>query len=133
MEVEGSCHCGQVTYRAIVDPDKASLCHCTDCQTLSGSAYRVSIPAPGETFQILSGVPRIYIKTADSGNKRAHAFCPNCGAPIYAAAEKDPRVFSLRVGGLRQRALLPPRRQIWCGSAVPWSANVEKLPAFERQ
>ena len=37
MEVEGSCHCGQVTYRATVDPDKASLCHCTDCQTLSGS------------------------------------------------------------------------------------------------
>ena len=33
-----------------------------------------------------SGTPKIYIKTAESGNKRAHAFCPGCGTPIYAAA-----------------------------------------------
>jgi len=93
----------------------------------------VSIPAPSQTFQILTGIPRIYVKTADSGNKRAHAFCPNCGAPVYAADATDPQTFSLRVGCLRQRALLAPRRQIWCGSAVPWSGDLGGLPATERQ
>ena len=29
---------------------------------------------------------------------------------------------------LRQRAELPPRRQIWCKSAVPWSSNIEAVP-----
>lgn len=132
MDVVGSCHCGQITYRASVDPEKASLCHCTDCQTLTGTAYRVSVPAAKETFQILSGVPKIYIKTAESGNQRAHAFCPNCGAPIYASAVTDPQTYSLRVGGLQQRALLPPRRQVWCRSAVPWSGDIRGLPATER-
>jgi hypothetical protein len=136
MDVFGSCHCGAITYRARVDPDKASVCHCTDCQKLSGSPYRVSIAAPADTFEILSGVPTIYVKTAESGNKRAHAFCPNCGAPVYsAAATTDPPTYTLRVGCLEQRALLPPRRQAWCRSAVPWpwSGDIRGLPAADRQ
>jgi hypothetical protein len=39
------------------------------------------------TFVLRSGAPKIYIKTAESGNKRLHAFCPRvrhtdlCGRP----------------------------------------------------
>ncbi|MDP9109023.1 MAG: hypothetical protein M3N23_08120 [Pseudomonadota bacterium] len=45
MDVTGSCHCGAVAYRAQVDAQQVTLCHCTDCQKLTGSAYRVSVPA----------------------------------------------------------------------------------------
>jgi hypothetical protein len=38
MRVDGGCHCGKITYEADIDPDKAGLCHCTDCQTLTSSA-----------------------------------------------------------------------------------------------
>ena len=133
MEVTGRCHCRAISYRASVDPEKAGICHCTDCQTLSGSAYRASIPAPAETFQLLTGQPKVYIKTAESGNQRAHAFCPDCGSPVYASAISDPPAYTLRIGGLDQRALLPPRRQIWCKSAVPWSASIEDIPKLARQ
>jgi len=134
MEVDGRCHCGKITYQGVVDPQKAGICHCTDCQTLSGAPYRVSVAAPRETFRLLSGAPKIYVKTADSGAKRTHAFCPDCGAPIYSSAISDPPVYNLRIGGLRQRADLPPRRQIWCDSALPWSANIERvLPRLARQ
>jgi hypothetical protein len=131
MDVTGRCHCGAITYRATVDPAKVSICHCTDCQRLTGSPYRVSIPAPAETFQLLSGTPKIYIKTADSGNKRAQGFCGNCGTPIYAAAVSNTPAYGLRVGALDQRASLPPRRQIWCKSAVPWSASIGDIPKQE--
>lgn len=133
MKVEGTCHCGRITYEAIVDPEKVGVCHCTDCQTLSGSAYRVTVQVPRGTFKLRSGEPRIYVKTADSGGKRAQAFCSDCGAPIYASAVSDPPTYSLRVGCLKQRAALPPRRQIWCRSALEWTQNLEKLPALERQ
>jgi hypothetical protein len=68
-----------------------------------------------------SGQPKIYVKTAESGNKRANAFCPNCGCPVYAAAPgANPPSYGLRVGALDQRADLPaPARQIWCRSALP--------------
>src|SRR5208283_3750354 len=40
MKIEGRCHCGQITYEAVVDADKVAICHCSDCQMLTGSAYR---------------------------------------------------------------------------------------------
>ena len=114
VKVEGRCHCGGIRYEAEVDPDKTTVCHCTDCQMLTGSAFRANVQAPAETFVLLSGEPRIYVKTAESGNRRAHAFCPDCGTPVYSCAPVDPSHYSLRVGCLAQRAQLRPSRQIWC-------------------
>ncbi len=127
------CHCGAIAYEAIVDPDMVRICHCTDCQTLTGSAYRVNVPAPAESFVLLRGQPRIYIKTAESGTQRAHAFCPDCGTPIYSAAVSDPPRYSLRVGALKQRAALRPTRQIWCRSALSWSMDLRGVQKLERQ
>jgi hypothetical protein len=75
MKIDGHCHCGEITFQAEVDPDALNICHCTDCQTLSGTAFRVNIPAPADHFVLLSGTPKTYVKTAESGNKRLHAFC----------------------------------------------------------
>lgn len=134
MHVEGSCHCGQVRYRAEIDPAKVSLCNCTDCQILTGSAFRVSVPVPRERFQFLSGQLKTYVKTAESGAKRVHSFCANCGTPIYACADvEDPPSYSLRVGCLKQRAELPPRKRVWCRSALEWAQDVSDIPAVERQ
>lgn len=133
MKVEGRCHCGQITYEAIVDPEKVTICHCTDCQMLTGSAYRASVPVPREGFSLRTGQPTIYVKTAESGTKRAHAFCPDCGSPIYASAINDPPTYSLRVGCLQQRAALRPRKQIWCRSALDWAMNLQELPQLSRQ
>ena len=133
MKVEGSCHCGQITYEAIVDPEKVSICHCSDCQMLTGSAYRVSVPVPRETFVLRTGQPKVYVKTAESGTRRAHAFCPECGAPVYSSAITDPPTYSLRVGCLAQRALLRPRKQIWCRSALDWAMDLEGVAKSSRQ
>lgn len=129
MKVEGQCHCGKIAFEAEVEPGAVRVCHCSDCQTLTGSAFRANVTAPAATFRLLRGAPKIYLKTADSGAKRAHAFCPDCGTPIYAAAPANPESYSLRLGTLGQRARLgPPQRQIWCRSALPWSL----LPGAEK-
>lgn len=134
MKVQGSCHCGQVTYEAEIDPENVSLCNCTDCQMLTGSAFRVSVPALAAKFQLLTGQPKAYVKTADSGTKRRHSFCSNCGTPVSASADtEDPPSYSLRVGCLKQRAQLPPRRRIWCKSALDWSQNVSGVPGIDVQ
>jgi hypothetical protein len=133
MKVEGSCHCGQVTYEAEIDPNAVRICHCTDCQTMSGSAYRVTVAAPAATYVLRSGQPKIYMKIAESGNPRAHAFCPNCGTQIYSSAPHDTPAYSLRVGTLKQRAQLPPKAQIWFRSALPWVTDIRDVRQVERQ
>jgi hypothetical protein len=133
MHIDGGCHCGNITYEAEIDPDAVSICHCTDCQHLTGSAYRVTVRVGKDDFK-LRGKPKIYIKTADSGNKRAHAFCPECGTPLYATStDADPQIFGLRVGTARQRAQLPPKKQGWFRSALPWTMNIDGLPKIPTQ
>lgn len=132
MRVDGGCHCGKITYEADIDPNKAGLCHCTDCQTLTSSAFSLFVPVPKEKFR-LRGEPRVYVKTAESGNRRAQAFCPECGTRIYASAEKDPLVFNLRLGTVRQRAALSPRVQLWCRSALPWVNGLSSVPQHAKQ
>jgi hypothetical protein len=134
MKVEGQCHCGQIAYEAEVDPEKVSICHCTDCQVLTGTAYRLSVPAAAADFHLKAGKLKTYLKTtADSGNPRLQAFCPNCGTPIYASAPEKPTAYTLRVGAIRQRDKLPPKRQIWCRSALSWSSSLSGLPSSERE
>jgi len=133
MHVDGRCHCGRITYEATALPQLVSLCHCTDCQMLTGSAYRTTVPAAAETFVLKSGEPKHYVKTADSGNRRVHAFCPDCGTPVYSAALGETKTYSLRVGCLRQRDQLRPARQQWCQSALPWVMDLAGVPKLERQ
>lgn len=125
MQIDGGCHCGAIAYEATVDPEKTSICHCTDCQQLTGTAFRVSVPAEEGQYRITRGTPKVYIKTADSGAKRAQAFCADCGSHLYATSAGDgPKVYAIRVGTARQRGELVPRRQIWHRSALTW------LPQF---
>lgn len=134
MYVNGSCHCGQITYEAEVDPERVGICNCTDCQILTGSVFRVTVPAPANAFRLLTGQPKAYVKTADSGTRRRHAFCSNCGASVSSSADTDsPPSYNLRVGCLAQKAQLAPKRRIWCKSALPWSQNVSNIPGIEEQ
>ena len=76
MKVTGGCHCGNITYEAEVDPATVRVCHCTDCRKLTGTAFRANIASLPGAFRLTRGTPKIYIKTAESGTKRAHGFCP---------------------------------------------------------
>ena len=132
MRITGGCHCGAIKYEAEVDPATVAICHCTDCQVMSGSAFRANVPAKREGFK-LTGTPKVYIKTAESGNKRAQAFCPDCGTHVYATSPENQQVFGIRVGTSDQRSELKPVRQIWCQSAQPWTTSIDTLPKFPRQ
>lgn len=133
MIVHGACHCGAIAYEAEIDPARAVICHCVDCQTLSGAAFRASVPARVDDFRLLRGTPKIYVKTAESGNRRAQAFCGDCGSPLYAADAVDAKAYNLRIGVMAERAALPPQREIWCEAALPWARDMLALPKLEKQ
>jgi len=61
MKIDGSCHCRSIRYEAEINPDYVILCHCTDCQTMSGAPYRINVPVLVEKF-IIRGELQRYIK-----------------------------------------------------------------------
>lgn len=134
MKIDGGCHCGHITFEAEIDPAEVGVCHCTDCQQLSGTAFTTYVYAPRAGFRLLTGKPKIYYKTGSSGAKRAQAFCPECGSRIYAsAAVAEPERYNLRVGTIRQRRELRPQVQIWCRSALDWVMDLGSVKQVPRQ
>lgn len=98
MKVDGQCHCGAIVYEAEVEPGTVGVCHCLDCQRLTGSPFRANVRAEAGGFCILKGQPRHYVKTGDSGAKRIHAFCEVCASPIYSCAIENPQSYAQRTG-----------------------------------
>ena len=133
MKIDGGCYCGNITFTAEIDPDGVRICHCTDCQHLTGSAYRVNVSVPKEKIQFKGGAAKTYIKTAESGAKRVHAFCPECGTPVYSTTVGEIKGYGLRVGTIRQRKELKPSKQQWCRSALGWAQDIHSLPQFDKQ
>ncbi|AHG64179.1 GFA family protein [Advenella mimigardefordensis] len=134
MKVEGQCHCGAIVYEADVTPGTVAICHCADCQMQSGSVFRMNIAAPADTFRICKGTPKKYIKVGDSGARRVHAFCDQCGGPVYSSAMDNPQTYSLRVGALKQRYELgKPVRQIWTKRRLPQIPHFDTEEEFDGQ
>ncbi len=134
MKIDGGCHCGHIRYEAEIDPGKVVACHCSDCQTLSGAPFRVVAFTAVGGFKLLSGELKIYVKTAESGNKRQQSFCPECGTPIYATSDEEgPRNYGIRVGTVRQRAELAPKLQVWTRSAQHWLPELHSVDKLEEQ
>jgi hypothetical protein len=88
---------------------------------------------PRSDFELTGGTPKAYIKTGDNGLQRLQHFCPECGTPMFTNgnAPGDDE-WGIRWGCIRQRAQLPPRRQIWCDSAAFWIHDLAELPAQPR-
>jgi hypothetical protein len=127
MKVDGRCDCGTITYEADVDPATVVICHCTDCQTISGAPYRVNVVAPTRHLA-LTGEPKVYRKRGDSGDDVATTFCGTCGTALYSSKGDAPKFVFLRTGAIRQRAELAPKRQGFCGSAMRWASDLSSIP-----
>jgi len=132
MQIDGRCHCGGVNFTAQIDPARVMVCHCADCQVLSGAPFRAVAIAPYDTL-VLRGQTKSYVKVADSGNRRAQVFCPECGTPLFATAPENPTSVVIRLGCVAQRAALAPAAQIWQHSALPWLDNLRSVPGSPAQ
>ena len=132
MQIDGSCHCGLISFTAEAEPARVVACHCTDCQVLSGAPFRVSVVAPMETL-VVRGQPKTYIKVAESGNRRLQVFCPECGTPLFAMAPENATFVIIRLGCVKQRAHFKPVLQLWQRSSMPWLSELHRIPGSPDQ
>jgi len=128
MKIHGACHCGAIAFAADIDPARVAMCHCADCQQLSGAPFRAIVVTSVEQFSLLRGTPKAYVKVAASGNRRAQVFCADCGTPLYATEPEQPVNMVIRLGCVAERAELKPTRQVWRSSALPWIDDLEHIP-----
>ena len=132
MKIDGACHCGAIAYQAEIDPQRVRLCHCTDCQVLTGSAFRFTAPAADESFHLLRGKPAEYVKTGSSGRGSIQFFCRDCGSSLYTMPIGEGlKTVGIRAGTIRQRRELVPQQQFWRRSALPWASQMACSETFD--
>ena len=132
MKVDGACLCGHISYEAEIDAEKVAVCHCTDCQMNSGTAFGFVAHIVDGNFVLRSGRLKEFEKIAESGRVRKLSFCPECGTRIHARTDGDPTAFfGLRAGTIRQRRELKPKIQVWSRSALPWVSGLSSIPERE--
>lgn len=131
MHIDGKCHCGLISFTGEIDPAGVTICHCADCQVMSGAPFRTVALVPIGQFN-LSGEPKRYTMV-QSGKRWMQAFCPECGTPLFAAAPESPTSVVVRLGCVTQRAQLRPSLQIWQHLALPWLSELASIPGSSEQ
>jgi hypothetical protein len=106
---------------------KQALCHCTDCQKISGSAYSVNNVVSGQDFKVTGGSPKVYTKTADSGKKISSYFCGDCGSTLYRDGENFPGMKIVKVGVLGGETLEEsrPNVELFAPTRPGWISKLE--------
>jgi len=127
----GSCLCGNVTFEFTGDIGDAAYCHCTDCRKTTGSAFNISVGLPLTGFRIVTGTPKEFTKTADSGHELTRHFCGNCGAPLFTSSPTHPETVYVKAGALDDPAVIKPAYQSWTRSRISWATIADDLPGYE--
>jgi hypothetical protein len=129
--IDGGCLCGRVRYSADTEPTFVGVCHCTDCQKFSGSAFATVVGVPATALK-LTGTVKTFTKLGDSGKAIHRRFCAECGSGIMDEADALPGVTMVSVGTLDDRSWVKPHSQIYCDSAQPWVQLGEGIKSYAK-
>lgn len=131
-KLSGSCSCGGVTYKAKARIDQGYACHCTDCQTRTGSAFSTLLPVAAAGLEV-QGETRTVIQVEGEGVRAIAHVCPDCLTRLFNRNPLWPDLAILRAGTLDRSAEFVPALHIWTTSAQPWISFPETAVALAEQ
>jgi hypothetical protein len=135
LPMSGGCACGAIRYEIASFPLLVYTCNCTDCQTRSGSAFAVNMPAAAGDFHVLKGGPKAWRHNSPSGVAVISWFCGDCGARIYGERKGRAEIVNVRAGTLDDTSWLLPAAHFFtrAASAQSWVQPAARATCFETQ
>lgn len=132
--IEGSCQCGQVTYKLFERPKMVLACHCTECQKLATSPFSVTAIVATNSIEF-QGEMKEWSRLADSGNKNNAKFCPACGNRIYHYNPDDSETIKLKLKpvNLSDSSIFEPSAHVWVSEKLDWYQIPDGVKDFEHQ
>lgn len=115
-----SCACGDLKISASGDPERISSCSCIDCQRRTGSVFGVTAFFQEDQINLMSGDPKTFTRTADSGNVLDMNFCPTCGTTLFWTLAEHPGRVVIAVGCFADPRFPAPERHVWAKHKHYW-------------
>jgi len=131
MPLTGGCQCGRLRYRVSAAPLAFYLCHCSECQRQTSSAFGESLRLARQGLEV-SGEASLFERTAESGARREGWFCPSCGVRIWHGTKGSPEI-NLKAGTLDDTSWLIPSAHIWARSRQPFVSIDDGALVYEGQ
>ena len=128
--ITGGCLCGALRYRAAGEPKLQGLCHCRNCQRLSGGGH-IGWLCFGEDAVTVEGATRAYATTGGSGATATRYSCPTCHSIVFGRAEVMPGLINLYAGSLDDTSQFKPQMAIFTRSRPAWDDSSRDLRCFE--
>jgi hypothetical protein len=121
--ITGHCLCGSVTYSCGAGPVLTAVCHCTDCQRQTGTAFSVVVGVPAGELSVQGDTLGSFTTSGDD-HETERRFCTGCGSPIVSVIEAMPDLVFLKAGTLDDTSWLEPTLEVFCRSAQSWSPEL---------
>lgn len=131
LPLTGGCQCGRVRFRMKADPVVFYLCHCSECQRHTSSAFGESLRFRREDMDVDPGLVSVS-RMSDSGKERQGWFCPDCGVRIWHGTNGSPEI-NIKAGTLDDTSWLVPAGHIWCRSRQPFMKIAEDELTYDTQ
>lgn len=117
---EGRCQCGQVRYRVAGETVAFFVCHCSECQRQSASAFGMALWLRNFSKEVLEGELRQWTRATPLGRHLLGEFCPRCGTRVFHQMTDQVETMSIKPGTLDPAPDLDPVAHIWTSRARSW-------------
>ena len=144
MLLEGSCHCGKVSYSVVSHtPYPFSRCYCSICRKLSGGGgYSINIMAEAKTLKV-EGEEYLSVYRAPLNDRGVYeedgfgfsrrSFCKHCGSMMWNFNSKHSDWIYPFASSVDTKLPTPPEtRHIMLKHKVPWTIVPKEDQQFEQ-
>ena len=130
---KGGCLCAAVRYRVTEAPLSCYVCHCTDCQRRTGSAFAISLFVRRSAIELLNGTTSPYAARLADGRSKHGQYCAQCATRLWGEPAKAPHIAVVQTGTLDSADQFRPIAHIWTRSAQSWILIAADALIYEQQ
>tara|TARA_B110000503_G_scaffold32101_2_gene52078 strand:+ start:14152 stop:14559 length:408 start_codon:yes stop_codon:yes gene_type:complete len=132
MKFTGGCYCKKIRYEVDGEPLMKGLCHCRECQYISGGGANVAMAVPSSTFCYTAGEPKSFSR-ADLDSPVKREFCADCGTSLTSQPPSMPDMVILKVGTMDDPTLYgKPDMAFYCIEKQEYHYLPDDMPTFDR-
>ncbi len=144
MRLEGSCHCGAVTFTVTSrGPAPFMRCYCSICRKTAGSGgFAINLSGDARTLEV-SGEDNLSVYQARLADGEVSPgqrhFCKTCGSPLWLFDPRWPELVHPHASAIDSPLPKPPAFvDIMLGSAPSWVAlhggdNIDRFDEYPTQ
>jgi hypothetical protein len=134
--LSGGCQCGACRYETSGPPLFGYVCHCLECQRLSGSAFSASIIVLDDALSV-TGPVTTWLREGPDNPPLEATLCSICGVRLFHRAVPPEPIARIKAGTLDDTSWFRPAAEFFTKRRLGWvdlgDGTVECLERAEDQ